>query len=349
MQCYFEKREDGSVDRLKNWSRRHWSLRPGASPGFHEKAVNPYLEKFLPRLSEGLEPSVEGQPLSVLVPLCGKTFDMPYLCEQGCAVLGVEGVERAVLEFKNEHRMRVKGMKTRAIMSKQEDGSWSEGAAFFPSETFQGARPGQVFKKGSQGLGYYTERPGIWRGKVSQGKKGLPLEIIEGDMFEIRPELISAGSFNKEGKFDMVYDRGSLVAIPPEARPEYVSTISGLLRVGGRILLVGVDYEQQKVPYDPSGKRGCPPPFAITGDHVRQLFPAAYWKVTVLNDSPATMTNRAFTDVPVRNVTYLIEKRAETWGNGISGSSSAGMLMAGTALLAGAAACALLLRPGGSN
>ena len=38
----------------------------------------------------------------VLVPLCGKTVDLPYLASKGACVVGVEGVRRAVDEFEAE-------------------------------------------------------------------------------------------------------------------------------------------------------------------------------------------------------------------------------------------------------
>lgn len=60
--------------------------------GFHLTDVNPYLIEFWP----GLGVPREAQ---VLVPLCGKTLDLVWLARQGHAVLGVEKVEKAVLDF----------------------------------------------------------------------------------------------------------------------------------------------------------------------------------------------------------------------------------------------------------
>jgi thiopurine S-methyltransferase len=63
--------------------------------GFHQSEVNPYLERFWPRL--GLPRGCQ-----VLVPLCGKTLDMVWLAGQGHRVLGVELAERAVQDFFTE-------------------------------------------------------------------------------------------------------------------------------------------------------------------------------------------------------------------------------------------------------
>ncbi|TCD21198.1 thiopurine S-methyltransferase [Pseudomonas sp. IC_126] len=73
------------------WQRR-WARK---EIGFHLNEVNPYLRRHWPgmQLAEGAR---------VLVPLCGKSLDMPWLVAQGFAVLGVELSERAVEDFFTE-------------------------------------------------------------------------------------------------------------------------------------------------------------------------------------------------------------------------------------------------------
>jgi len=65
------------------------------------------------------------------------------------------------------------------------------------------------------------------------------------------------------GSFDFAFDRGSLVAITPEDRPAYASTLSNL--VTGTLLLVCVEHG----PFS-GGKLG--PPFSITHADVEALF-----------------------------------------------------------------------------
>ncbi|MBI1216705.1 MAG: thiopurine S-methyltransferase [Alphaproteobacteria bacterium] len=60
--------------------------------GFHQSAVNPWLEKFWPALEAG----AGGE---VLVPLCGKSGDMLWLRQSGHSVLGVELSELAIESF----------------------------------------------------------------------------------------------------------------------------------------------------------------------------------------------------------------------------------------------------------
>lgn len=61
--------------------------------GWHEPEGNAALRKYWPSLSRGSR---------VLVPLCGKSFDLLWLAEQGCSVTGVELSEIAAHAFFNE-------------------------------------------------------------------------------------------------------------------------------------------------------------------------------------------------------------------------------------------------------
>lgn len=62
--------------------------------GFHKAKVNPLLTRWWPSLG-----NVQG----VLVPLCGKSLDMLWLCEQGYQVMGVELSRQALEAFAQEH------------------------------------------------------------------------------------------------------------------------------------------------------------------------------------------------------------------------------------------------------
>lgn len=309
--CFYDKGPDGGVNRLKRWSSRSWNVKSGSSPGFHLRSVNPVLEKYLTRLAAECSRS-EGPPPSVLVPLCGKSVDMLYLCEQGFRVVGVEGVSRPILEFKSEQRMRLKDFRDRTVLSFG-GGGWSEGASFESAEAFQGGRLGKVFKMGTQGLGYYTDFPAVWRGKVRAGNRTtLPLHVLQADMFDVTPDLVSAATFEERGMFDMIYDRAALDAVYPAERHEYVANASKLLTPGGRLLLSVADYDQAQVPIDHTGRRWSPPPFSIPESEVRSLFPAGQWEVEVLDrkvDADLSAGNPAFHGVVVHEAAYLITKK----------------------------------------
>lgn len=64
-------------------------------------------------------------------------------------------------------------------------------------------------------------------------------------------------------RIDAVYDRASLVALPPEMRPAYAKHLSSLLDDGVRMLLITMQYPQGEM-------RG--PPFSVTPEEVEQLF-----------------------------------------------------------------------------
>lgn len=63
--------------------------------GFHQREVNPYLQRHWPVL--GLPEGAK-----VLVPLCGKSLDLVWLESQGYPVMGVELSEHAVEAFFSE-------------------------------------------------------------------------------------------------------------------------------------------------------------------------------------------------------------------------------------------------------
>jgi len=64
--------------------------------GFHQNKPHSSLVKFVDIF--------KGQK-KVLVPLCGKTLDMIFLCQQGYEVVGVEFSELAILDFIKENNL----------------------------------------------------------------------------------------------------------------------------------------------------------------------------------------------------------------------------------------------------
>ncbi len=63
--------------------------------------------------------------------------------------------------------------------------------------------------------------------------------------------------------FDALYDRASLIDLPPAMRPEYVRHTKSLLKPGAAQLLVTLEYDQDIV---------AGPPFSVQPDEVRR-----YW------------------------------------------------------------------------
>ncbi|CAH7323747.1 Thiopurine S-methyltransferase [Vibrio chagasii] len=75
---------------------------------------------------------------------------------------------------------------------------------------------------------------------------------------------------------DIIYDRASLVALPAELRVQYVERLKQLLKPGGKILLVTLDYDQDEM---------AGPPFSVPKLEIDQLF--AGYKITLLNQDIA--------------------------------------------------------------
>lgn len=81
------------------------------------------------------------------------------------------------------------------------------------------------------------------------------LQLFCGDFFALQPEVI--------GPVDAVYDRASLVALPPDMRLEYAAQMRHLLDPGVATLLVAFDYPQHEM----SG-----PPFSVHAREIDMLY-----------------------------------------------------------------------------
>jgi thiopurine S-methyltransferase len=92
----------------------------------------------------------------------------------------------------------------------------------------------------------------------------------ETDYVDYRTEALRlrAGDFFALGSGDMqgigaVYDRASLIALPPEMRRDYANHMAGLLPAGAHILLITMEY--------PEGTLDGPP-FSVTEAEVHALY-----------------------------------------------------------------------------
>ncbi|HKB59081.1 MAG TPA: thiopurine S-methyltransferase [Gallionellaceae bacterium] len=101
-----------------------------------------------------------------------------------------------------------------------------------------------------QGISPATSQTGHFQQCEAEG-----IRILCGDFFNMtRADLDGAAT---------VYDRASLVALPPEMRQRYAQHMLHILPAGARTLLVTFEYDQSKM----SG-----PPFAVTPDEVHALY-----------------------------------------------------------------------------
>jgi len=102
---------------------------------------------------------------------------------------------------------------------------------------------------------------------VSDGKYdrlvGNKIELLRGDFFGLDEHVTG-------GRFDVIFDRASLIAIDPSLRESYVETMGKLLKPGGQILLITLTRP------DDAG-----PPFNTPETVVRQLYEGKPWVKSV--------------------------------------------------------------------
>ena len=113
------------------------------------------------------------------------------------------------------------------------------------------------------------------------------LRILLGDFFVLEPRHLAdcAG----------VYDRASLIALPPSLRERYVCHLDTLLPPGLRTLLVTLEYDQTVLPG---------PPFAVDEAEVRRLYAATH-EVDVLTVRDALAEESRWRE---RGLTWLFER-----------------------------------------
>ncbi|MFZ5522810.1 MAG: thiopurine S-methyltransferase [Pseudomonadota bacterium] len=81
------------------------------------------------------------------------------------------------------------------------------------------------------------------------------IRILCGDFYDLRKDELA--------NVNAVYDRASLIALPPEMRESYARHLAEILPPAAQILLVTVDYPQAEM-------QG--PPFSVTPDEVTALY-----------------------------------------------------------------------------
>ena len=81
------------------------------------------------------------------------------------------------------------------------------------------------------------------------------IRILCGDFFDLSKDDLA--------KVSAVYDRASLIALPPEMRERYVRHLASILPPATQILLITVDYPRPEMPG---------PPFSVSSGEVEALY-----------------------------------------------------------------------------
>ncbi len=112
------------------------------------------------------------------------------------------------------------------------------------------------------------------------------IELLCGDLFELDQAQIQGAR--------ACYDRGALVALPPDMRQRYVSHLANLLPAGSRVLLISYEYDQAET-------HG--PPFSVPLKSVEKLL-GANFEVRLLTEEDALPTHKGLQQ---RGLTWLKE------------------------------------------
>jgi thiopurine S-methyltransferase len=113
------------------------------------------------------------------------------------------------------------------------------------------------------------------------------LSILRGDFFDLQPADLAG--------VDAVFDRASLIALPPEMRRRYALHLHALLPESVEILLVTLQYPQDQM-------QG--PPFAVESQEVDDLY-AKYYRIDCLFSLDVLAENHKFRE---RGISHMDEK-----------------------------------------
>ncbi len=113
------------------------------------------------------------------------------------------------------------------------------------------------------------------------------IRLLAGDFFSLTPEDIAP--------IEAVYDRASLIALPPEMRVDYAKHMATLLPADAHILLISLEYEDGML-------KG--PPFCVREEEVQQLF-SPWFEVKVQGRFDGVWAKKK----PATEVVYTLTKR----------------------------------------
>lgn len=105
------------------------------------------------------------------------------------------------------------------------------------------------------------------------------ITLVCGDYFEFASEPFAA-----------IYDRASLIALPPQIRPGYIKHTQSLLDTSAKQLLITLEYDQSKV----DG-----PPFSVLADEVEGYWPKLrrVSEKNAINSTPPKFKEAGLTEV----------------------------------------------------
>jgi len=245
-------------DHLNFWTKR-WD---DHQTGWHLQEAHPVLRRYLDKLLPGGPENAGSMGARMLFPLCGKTVDMAFLSRAGYRIVGIEGVGQAIEEFAAEHSAT--GATMSVTLPKEIDAKRFKASAMMPKAD-----------------------------EKDMARMPQPIILVEGDFLALGPQEAAALV-----PFEAAFDRGSLVAVDPSVRAQYMQVMSSMIAPGGRVLLVAVERDATK-----DGKRG--PPFEVTEADLRTLC-AKTFDVSLLERTDVLAQNQRFKDLGVTRMNECV-------------------------------------------
>ena len=123
--------------------------------------------------------------------------------------------------------------------------------------------------------------------KDSKNYRFKNLKLINDDLFNI-----TKASFH--APITHLFDRASLIALPPHLRPKYKKSIQNIISAKTRLMIITIEYDQNRV----SG-----PPFSVPSDEVKNTFPNH--NLQLIEDEVTSNLSGKFKGIEVRQKVYL--------------------------------------------
>lgn len=130
-------------------------------------------------------------------------------------------------------------------------------------------------------------QPRRWREGAFELWEQDELRILLGNFFALEPHHLA--------DITGVYDRASLIALPPAMRERYARHLDAILPPGIRTLLMTLEYDQTIL---------TGPPFAVAEAEVRSLYESAH-EIELLHTRDALSEESRWRD---RGLTWLLER-----------------------------------------
>jgi thiopurine S-methyltransferase len=90
-----------------------------------------------------------------------------------------------------------------------------------------------------------------------------PFQVLSAGRIHFYVGDFFAATAEQFGRFDLIYDRAALIALPPELRRGYAEKIQSLMAPEGQLLLISLEYDENAM---------AGPPFSVREKEVRALF-----------------------------------------------------------------------------